>query len=688
MIVSCASQICITGALSQKPNQRSISMSCLKLLTLFSLATALHASALEAKSEHRQSKKTLVTKSNSHHSEPSDGRFYITKKDIGSSGFSITHPGEWVLAEDIAISSYSQTPAISICSSNVILNLDNKTLSSKVTQGNNGIGVFIKAGLGNITIENGTIKNFTRAGIYKEAGQAQPCSQMSKKTVRSAQSLPACSCPSAGLKIVNIQALCNGTQNVVDAGIDGMGGLVIFDGQDVQIIDSSFLENALTGAFVIDSTKITVVNSHFDDNISSYLLDEYTPYTSGALFYGIKNLHIQESTFNKNHSEHEAHGLRVQGENITIDSVQAHDTSASIDDPKFSSVQTAGNVSGISVVASNFITIKNSQVFGYTLSASQTPDSITDLYNINFGIDLSDSTSFDIEDCEVASGTSTNTSANPITFITSGIHVLGGHEGHIKNCEIFDNTSISSVDGSVLVTFGVNIEDSTDIETESSLSTNNLQTAPLPGTDFTSQVAGFRSSRNCYRIYFNDCTALNCIGNGTDAVFGFSTYNINVNDINSINIRFEGCRAELIRAFDTTKSAGFVMQKVSLCEISNCQSNDNITGILVTDASTVNNLIHNNNLANNVYFGIYDEALSPSNAYYANYAKNNGFPITDNYRDSGPNTIFPDAVCAACVPNGADKTPIRLWQLPTAPCTTNTNCLSGDNLDNLSIANG
>ena len=100
---------------------------------------------------------------------------YLTKKDFSDGqGVTIKCPGVYELKDQISFKpKHNKTSAITIDSDNVILSLNGKNLkqSSKSSK-NQIIGITVKTGHKNITIlgSNGSIQNFTQAGIYIEGG--------------------------------------------------------------------------------------------------------------------------------------------------------------------------------------------------------------------------------------------------------------------------------------------------------------------------------------------------------------------------------------------------------------------------------------------------------------------------------------------------------------------------------------
>ena len=160
---------------------------------------------------------------------------------------------------------------------------------------------------------------------------------------------------------------------------------------------------------------------------------------------------------------------------------------------------------------------------------------------------------------------------------------------------------------------------------------------------------------------------------------------------------FESCIAES----NTTNYGtgyGFDIFNLADSKIINCIANSNNIGINVSDftlppatnnleALTIYSEVTLFRLILLMEFEIQAfESTPKNNAYYSNQAKNNGpTPATTNYSGAG---IFPTATCTYRFCSLlANLTPVLYWNLPKAPCTTNSNCVASTPLDNLSIVN-
>ena len=108
-----------------------------------------------------------------------------------------------------------------------------------------------------------------------------------------------------GLTISCIHALNNGLPNIVFAGVNGMGGVVIGNAQDVLVENSDMQLNAFSGFLAYEVTKLTIDNCHCDDNSDSLLFgagDGAIVFAAGASIIpnvGANDIVIRKSTFNK-----------------------------------------------------------------------------------------------------------------------------------------------------------------------------------------------------------------------------------------------------------------------------------------------------------------------------------------------------------------------------------------------------
>ncbi len=333
--------------------------------------------------------------------------FVIRSCDINRNGFVIKKSGEYCLAEDTVYSPCDGNPAIRISASNVTLDLKGRTLSQINKDVANINGILIDCGAQNVIIKNGTVRDFSQAGILAcPASFVAPLDQVAAqkaitehydkklhfyktkkqdKNHQPARTNLLQECVVAGppvtdLAISKIRALNNGTPLAQNASITGMGGIVIFNAQDTLIEHCEAQQNAFAGVTGYDVTKFTVDGCHCDDNVSAiYLGDFFFAFSAGLAIIPnciANDVLVKNSTFNRNVSIGGATGIFVGSpvtgaptNNITIDSVQTNDMQTTITTP-----QALGPTPtmGIQVDFFNNAVINNVQSTGLSLNASST----------------------------------------------------------------------------------------------------------------------------------------------------------------------------------------------------------------------------------------------------------------------------------------------------------------------------
>lgn len=211
----------------------------------------------------------------------------ILPQYVCTNGFLITCPGVYFLPSDITFnpSSLNQT-AIVISSDDVVLDLNGHTLS-QINKTSRAFGVLIN-GHKNVTIKNGTIKNFTQNGIRINANSS----------------------------IIWIDSII-GYNNGNIAGGQSTGAVSGTISQDIKITNSTFTQNIGAGAVFGGVTKLYVDNSHFDDNTGAtnvvFSPSPSSPLLPGTISAGLavvllnnvsdfstnsKNIVVTNSTFN------------------------------------------------------------------------------------------------------------------------------------------------------------------------------------------------------------------------------------------------------------------------------------------------------------------------------------------------------------------------------------------------------
>ncbi len=722
--------------------------------------------------------------------------YVITAKDIGRNGFTIKCPGVWCLAEDVVYNPCDGNPAIRIAASNVTLDLKNRTLSQKNKNVLNIDGIDVDCGLSNIAIKNGTVRDFSRAGIFVcptvPTGLDLEACKASVKMLHfnrvGKRSLPIDTpittakdmliAPVQTIDISKIRALNNGLQNTLAAAVNGMGGIVIFSAQDILVEHCNLQQNALSGLIAYDVIKFTMDNCHCDDNISSFFFDDNTFNYSAGLSIVPRNINasdiaIRNSTFNRNVSQGISSGIfiaRMFGgglftNNVNIDTVQANDMAVVISSPtntqnlsigiqcvnshnvsinnaqasgcsiQVSAIVPAGagsTVQGIALGGSGF-KVSNVSVAGLTNTTTTEQNNIgaivndgfdifasnvsldncyvarnanvltttQSLTNINVGINVAPSTDFSITNCQIANLTNTHELGTPALQIAQGIAISRSFNGLIRNCQMSNFTNIStnpSIPTSSFLAEGIDISQSGDITVEDCVSSGNTQSAVNPVNQF-SIAAGFKVSLSS-RVVFRRCIASNNTSSGPTALnaglaFGFTTTEPISPGPLSDQIVFDSCIAEGNRG-TLNASGGFDIRGVTKSKVLNCIADGNVIGILVSDylpnlpacmppnpacPLSSKNLFSGNTLLGNTQFGIHDTTASKSNSYFTNRAQDNGAnPLADNYVGA----YF--SASTSCPPSGTGFIPVRNWVLPGPPCTVDTNSITGEILDNISIA--
>ena len=203
---------------------------------------------LFTESEDRQARENLCCL-NSQKKEICNEPIFITSKNVNhdGKGFVIRKPGHYVLCEDIIFKPRGSQPraAITIASSNVTLDMATHTLSqdtASVSAPVANISGIVGNNLTSIHITNGSITDFTGAGI----------------------------------KIENSTALAVDEVNILRTGVpSAFGGLQINDSTDIVINEVRSLNNFGCGMYLHGVIKVTVSNSHFDDNFGGNVAPQF-----------------------------------------------------------------------------------------------------------------------------------------------------------------------------------------------------------------------------------------------------------------------------------------------------------------------------------------------------------------------------------------------------------------------------
>lgn len=176
------------------------------------------------------------------------------------------------------------------------------------------------------------------------------------------------------------------------------------------------------------------------------------------------------------------------------------------------------------------------------------------------------------------------------------------------------------------VGFSINVSDSGVIE--------NCQANDNVGQGNSS--VGMRI-RGCQDITILNCECSRNLNTGSGQAYGYDTDNDNFvptfPPIGNAYI-FESCVAQQNQSA-TGISGGFKIANLARSTIANCISQENGTGILVTDSNAptqaLDNIFKHNIVQNNAVAGIEDQVASSNNAYFENIARSNGPGGVTNY---------------------------------------------------------
>lgn len=673
----------------------------------------------------------------------SSHKHYISLHDIQKDGFVIDKAGQWVLKQDVPYNPHHANPAITICASDVTLDLNGKTLSQSGKKKPNVIGIAVSDKLTNVTIKNGTIKNFSQAGIFVRP--PKPTTSFAQKRVgvdcRLANELTAkrlfewegfqfdhptavADGATCVVNISHIAALHNGTAKTALAGVNGMGGIVLFQAEETTISHCRLIGNALAGIEALDVVQLTIDQCQVDRSQSSYFVGPSIPFSAGVALLaketGSRDILIRQSSFNRTVGDCLAFGIfsgnlfstNARNSTIMVDTCQAQEAEVAVTTSGISSAIASGinlnssdnlritnsscnatrlsaNVTGLGVVQAHGIAVNESTAL--FISACQTENTCVTVQKsltgqaATLGISLGSVDDFTIENCQSSKLVSQNLATTAFDFSTVDLNLFRCKNGAVRNCQFFDSSTISPLgpNPSILLTEGLDIAIGSNIVIEDCIASRHRHAALNPPGEF-SLVAGFKASLS-ENVVFKRCVASDNKDESSAHAFGFSTQEPRNPGAVSKNVVFDSCTAEANVSIAGI-GAGFDIRSLISSKVIHCLADSNGIGFRVSEdvpGSSGSNLFTENVLVTNLQFGFLDTTTALSNAYFTNRAENNGStPFTTNYSGA----IFPNATCSLPPCQSQNKTPIRFWQLPNAPCPHNTNCEYGDPLDNISIA--
>ncbi len=501
----------------------------------------------------------------------------ITPEEI-KRGYVIRKPGKYCVEKNTIVSPPVPSDpttifvAITINASNVVLDLNNTTLS----ESNDvlAVGVLINS-QSNIVIKNGTIRYFELNGIRINSG-------------------------SDLIIIKNVKLYNNGCPSVnptVNPNVGLPGGLTMSADTNILIKDSEFNENIGVGCAAGGVNNVIITRSEFNSNQPTTAIGFFTGVVyglgilveSGIPMYenGSLNISITNSTYNNNIGSGSAFGLAVLGtlqELPTVPGLPAIDF-VHVDHCDALGTMTAGATSGlvtegITLLAQNAV-IKNSNSLG-TLSSNP-------INNHLVGLETSGS-NIVVENCVVQDvvGVSERMAGFDVESLGSNVYY--------RNCQALTVTNNNTQVGSFAYGFGGIIP-------------IYFQSLPITGILPGENVLEFSGTN----IIFENCLAS-----------GVSVAQVITPPTSSNMIPVPSL------------SAGFLLNSARKCNITNCVSSNNQIGILIYDyispgidgfgGPTVDSIIKSNQVFNNSVAGIVDaNTLAGYDAFIDNYARaNNG----------------------------------------------------------------
>lgn len=543
----------------------------------------------------------------------------ITSDDINPHGFVIDEPGVYRLEDDVVFhSKRTGAVAIVIDANNVTLDLCEKTLQQKNSTSGT-IGILVNA-RENVVVENGTVKGFTMFGIRANAETSY-------------------------LTLQSLTVLENGTNDP--------GSLLLSAG----IVINSGVPSAV-------SHDIAIRNVTSSGNVFA-----------GLVLSGVRNVDVLESRFNNNSSATTGYGTNAFGIVATSFYLGQPGTFLPCTDINiFDCVTNSNNGVGGSVG----IEILSVPQFGFQLNTNVTIERCVANHNIGGGdpnavnegegFVVTGTQNFAIRDCvAMGNGTAaTHPSGIAGFFASSGFSVpFSGFDGIIENCYAEGNSGAGDSSQGFRVTRSSNITISNCI----AIGNNNPSTGEAWGfttdTNLGNDAGEFGAPVNTNFVIQNCVAEAN---NAQSSICGGFKF---VSQVNSI---LADCRSVGHGIAGSNNGYGILVTDPACCSNTSCCTLDPVvcnspSGCLpvATCCPTLHNIIHNNEVVGNTFYGIFDNfnpvSNNAKNAYYANVARGNG----TNY----------------ALPNGA---PIRIWGPPPAfPSTTDNNGVLDAQLDNIDI---
>lgn len=180
--------------------------------------------------------------------------YMIYASDIIPNGFVIDKEGQWCLEESVEYDPANSNPAITIAASNVTLDLNSKVLAQSASDEPFVIGIAIKEDVSNVTVVNGTVENFTQAGVFVNPPSSLPLGEYTGPSNKAA----------THIEVSYVRAMNNGMSGFERAERNGMGGIVVFNANDVTIFQCEAVDNYFCDLLITDVKECSVEESYVD----------------------------------------------------------------------------------------------------------------------------------------------------------------------------------------------------------------------------------------------------------------------------------------------------------------------------------------------------------------------------------------------------------------------------------------
>jgi len=282
-------------------------------------------------------------------------QYTIYPSDVSGDGFVIDKEGTWCLADDVIYDPTNSNPAITIKASNVQLDLNEKMLTQASKAKPFVVGIAVAPNVTNITISNGEVKNFSQAGIFvnppvslelfttkaadKKALQAKKGKNLLDMAANSSQVVldwqPRDQV--SDIAIFELTAENNGLPSFPFAGVNGMGGIVVFNTVEVTIYECSCLNNYFSGITGVDVEDFVLADSICEESKASLFVGGANTFALGALFAsfttGSQDIVIRNCSFSAAAESENSIGLffnKISDNSYPVDGVEIEDIEAPI----------------------------------------------------------------------------------------------------------------------------------------------------------------------------------------------------------------------------------------------------------------------------------------------------------------------------------------------------------------------